>query len=165
MALTRKRSTTDTPSNRCHPVPIDGRGNVASRKPSREFGVKPTVVSDRQLTDDLARRVMGWGVHPDRYVTSGRSWISQWRFQPLKRLDEAFALLDHSTSHYRIEQTVDGAFTVQVRIDGHSGNASGVEKARAICLALGRALRLDGFGASTSHPKHRSRPQDRKEPK
>jgi hypothetical protein len=86
-------------------------------------------------------------------------------FQPMKHLDDAFALLDHAPSHYIIERSVNGTFSALVRIGGRVGKASSAEKARAICLALGQALQLDGFGASTSHPKHRPRPQDRKEPK
>lgn len=112
---------------------------------------------DGRLTDELARRVMGWGVHPDRYVKSGRTWIARWRFQPMEHLDDAFALLDRSQSRYTIQCESKEAFTVRVRIDRRIGSARSGQKARAICLALGRALQLDGFGDQTDRPSRTER--------
>lgn len=101
-------------------------------------------MTDQQLTDELAR-VMGWKPTRDRLVKPGRKWISRWRFQPLKRLEDAFAILEHSRSEYVIEQSAKTGFTVQVRIGGRVGMSSGEAKARAISVAVGRALHIDGL--------------------
>lgn len=102
-------------------------------------------VSDEKLTAELARRVMGWKPAPNRFVKSGRSWIPKWRFQPLKRLEDAFAVLEHSRCEYVIERSAKAGFTVQVRIGGRIGTAGGDVKARAISVAVGRALQIDGL--------------------
>ena len=100
-------------------------------------------MNDDRLTDELARRVMGWKVTPDRFVTQGRSWLPKWRFAPLRRLEDAFQLLDHAASEYLLA-TVDGhPFTVEVRVHGRNGKASGELKARAITLALAYALGVE----------------------
>jgi hypothetical protein len=100
-------------------------------------------MTDQQLTDELARFV-GWKPTRDRFV-NGRKWIPKWRFKPLKRLEDAFAVLDHSRSEYVIEQSEKAGFTVQVRIGGRVGTSSGQAKARAISVAVGRALHIDGL--------------------
>jgi len=99
-----------------------------------------------RLTEELARRVMGWRVCPDRYLKSGRDWVPRWRFQPLERIEDAFALLDQSSSQYKIERAGDGQFRVRVQIGRQVGRASGEGKASAICLALAQALQLDVSG-------------------
>jgi hypothetical protein len=76
---------------------------MTARQQSRGGGVARVAVNDRRLTDELARRVMNWGVHADRYVKPGRTWIAVWRFQPLRQVDNAFALLERSQSKYCIQ--------------------------------------------------------------
>src|SRR5512135_579772 len=105
----------------------------------------PLDFDEDTLTDALACQVLHWKVAPGRFLKADRGWIPRWRFQPLKQLDDAFSLLDQSGCRYIIKRSVDGTFSVQVRIGGRVGKASCGERARAICLALGRALRLDGF--------------------
>ena len=100
-------------------------------------------VNDSRLTDELARRVMNWGVHPDRYVKSGRSWLPKWRFSPLSRLDDAFQLLASSNSTYTLECAPGGALSVEVKIGERVGRASGKANARTITLALARAFGLE----------------------
>ena len=115
-------------------------------------------MTDEKLTAELACRVMGWKAAPDRFLKAGRSWIPRWRFQPLTHLDDAFALLDGSQSQYAIECESKGVFSARVRIGSHVGRAQGGEKARAICLALGRALQLDGFVDQTMRSSRRIPP-------
>ena len=100
-------------------------------------------MTDQQLTDELARLV-GWKPTRDRFV-NGRKWIPRWRFKPLKRLEDAFAVLEHSRCEYVIERSARAGFTAQVRIGGRVGTSSGEAKARAISVAVGRALHIDGL--------------------
>ena len=86
---------------------------------------------------------MGWKVAPDRFIKSGRSWLPKWRFAPFTRLDDAFQLLDRSASSYKLERVGSATFAVEVELDGRIGKASGEPKARAITLAVGRALGLE----------------------
>jgi hypothetical protein len=101
-------------------------------------------MTDQQLTDELAR-ALGWKPTPDRFVKSGRSWIPRWRFQPLKRLEDAFAVLEYLRCEYVIERSEKAGFTVQVRIGVRIGTADGEAKARAISVAVGQALQIDGL--------------------
>jgi hypothetical protein len=99
-------------------------------------------VNDDRLTDQLALRVMGWKVAPDRFVNSGRSWIPRWRFRPLEELADAFQLLDCAADHYVLKR--DGrSFTAEIRTGSRRGTASGELKARTITLAVARALGLE----------------------
>jgi len=118
-------------------------------------------LDEGKLTEALACQVLNWRIAPSRFLKADRGWIPRWRFQPLKQLDDAFFLLDQSGCHYTINRSVNGTFSAHVRIGGRVGKASCAEMARAICLALGQALQLEG--ASTSHPKYRPTPQDRKD--
>ncbi len=117
--------------------------------PKRARAIVENAVSftaDVRLTDELASRVMGWRVAPGRFLKAGRSWIPTWRFAPLSRLDDAFQLLDRSESTYKLERTHADAFSVEVRFGGRIGKASGEPKARAITLAIARALGLELLG-------------------
>ena len=100
-------------------------------------------MTEEALTAVLAERVMGWKVAPDRFIKSGRSWLPKWRFAPFTRLDDAFQLLDRSASSYKLERVGSATFAVEVELDGRIGKASGEPKARAITLAVGRALGLE----------------------
>jgi hypothetical protein len=73
-----------------------------------------------------------------------RRWTPAWRFQPTKRLEDAFRLLDAADpEEYSINFLRGGAFTVRVRISGTTGEASDTSKARAITHAVARALGLE----------------------
>ncbi|MFZ5926321.1 MAG: hypothetical protein ACOYX1_02625 [Acidobacteriota bacterium] len=90
---------------------------------------------------ELVRRVMGWGVAPDRFLIGNRSWIPRWRFQPLERLEDAFRLLEKAQpEHYSMGLDGSGRFSVEVRIGGKLGVARDELKPRAITLAIARAL-------------------------
>jgi hypothetical protein len=97
-------------------------------------------MSDDRLTEELARQILGWKSAPGRFLKSRRSWVPKWRFAPLVRLDDAFLLLDRSASTYKIERGANGAFVVQVSLDGRIGRSSGETKARSITTAIARAL-------------------------
>src|SRR5689334_8113271 len=100
-------------------------------------------MNEEKITAELVTRILGWTVTPDRFVTSGRSWLPRWRFAPFARLDDAFRLLEQLTSSYTLEGTPDGTFAVTIRLDGRIGEAAGEPKARVITLAISRALGLE----------------------
>jgi hypothetical protein len=100
-------------------------------------------MTEEALTAALAERVMGWKATPDRFIKSGRSWLPKWRFAPLTRLDDAFLLLDRAASHYRLVTVEGGTFTAEVQVGARTGKASGEPKARAITIAVARALGVE----------------------
>jgi hypothetical protein len=103
-----------------------------------------------ELTALLAEQVMRWTVAPDRYLMENRRWTPAWRFQPTKRLEDAFRLLDAADpEEYSINSRRGGAFTVRVQIGGIAGEAADTSKARAITHAVARAIGLEPEGC---HP-------------
>jgi hypothetical protein len=100
-------------------------------------------MSDQKLTDELARRVMGWKAAPDRFMKPGRGWIPRWRFQPLVDLADAFRLLDQVAHRYCLTSDGRRTFSVEVQVGTRRGKASGKHKARIITLAVARALGLE----------------------
>ena len=95
------------------------------------------------LTAELAQKVMGWNVAPDRFLVGNRSWIPRWRFQPLERIEDAFRLLEKAQpEHYSMGLDAGGRFFAEVRIGGRLGKARDDSKPRAITLALACALGL-----------------------
>jgi hypothetical protein len=96
------------------------------------------------LTALLAERVMGWTVAPDRFLTGKRGWTPRWKFQPFKRLDHAFRLLDQlAPEKFTMGATEDGCFWAKVRVAGTTGEAHESSKAMAITFAVARALGID----------------------
>jgi hypothetical protein len=101
-------------------------------------------MTPNELTDLLAKQVMRWTVAPGRYLMKNRRWTPAWRFQPTKRLEDAFRLLDAADpDDYSIYCRRGGAWTVRVQIGGIAGEASDTLKARAIAHAVARALGLE----------------------
>jgi hypothetical protein len=73
-----------------------------------------------------------------------RRWQPRWRFQPVKRLEDAFRLLEHAApQEFNMGAAEDGGFWVKVRVAGISGEAHEPSKQRAITFAIARALGLD----------------------
>ena len=101
-------------------------------------------MNDDRLTESLAIQVMGWRTAPGRFMKAGRAWIPSWRFAPLMNLEDAFGLLVASESTYTLRTGMGGLFEAEVRVGERVGKASGEPKARAITLALARALGLNG---------------------
>lgn len=100
-------------------------------------------MTDAQLTAKLAVEVLGWKTAPGRFVKPGRSWTPCWRFAPLKNVAQAFDLLHAAAAAYKLSGDSDGRFTAEVRIGRQVGKASGPQKARAICMAVARAIAVD----------------------
>ena len=100
-------------------------------------------MTEEQLTATLAKRVMGWEVAPDRFLTGNRSWIPRWKFNPLERLEDAFRLLDYAKPTRYAISLAGGAFEVEVESDGKVARAVDNSKPRAITLALARSLGLE----------------------
>lgn len=95
------------------------------------------------LTAILAQRVMNWRVGPNRYLTGNRHWMSLWRFQPLDRLPDAIRLLEAAApQQYTMQENANGLVSVRVQIGGTTGEARERSKARAIVLAIARALQI-----------------------
>lgn len=99
-------------------------------------------MNDDRLTEELAARVLGWRVTPDRFIMSGRTWIPRWRFRPLSELSDAFRLLDHAAAHYTLTRD-SSDFAVEAQVESCCGKAVGKQKARTITVAVARALRLE----------------------
>jgi len=95
------------------------------------------------LTSVLAKRVMQWGVAPERFLVGKRRWIPRWRLQPTERLEDAFRLLEEAEPRgYTMGRDAQGPFWVRVQIGEETGRAQDLSKPRAITLAVARALKL-----------------------
>jgi hypothetical protein len=93
------------------------------------------------LTEALAQRVMGWGVTADRYLTGNREWMPRWRFEPLTRTEDALRLLEAAApDRYEIRQERPGVYSAAVVIGRRVGEARADTKARAISMAVARAV-------------------------
>jgi hypothetical protein len=95
------------------------------------------------FTGLLAQRVLGWTVAPDRFLTGGRQWLPRWRFQPLKRLEDAFQLMNGAAPEEYTLGSEKGGFWAKVRIAGATGEAHESSQARAMTLAIARAIGLE----------------------
>ena len=99
-----------------------------------------------RLTDELAERVMGWAVKPDRFLTGNRRWIPRWRFQPAKHIADALQLLTAAAPEgYKIVADERGQFNVQTVIGGRTGHAVERLLPLAITLAVARAIGVNGL--------------------
>jgi hypothetical protein len=86
---------------------------------------------------------MGWRVAPERFLMDGRRWIPRWRFQPTTRLEDASRLLDAAAPEDFTMGAENGTYWAKVRVAGASGEARESSQARAITLAIARAMGLD----------------------
>ena len=100
-------------------------------------------MTDLELTSVLAERVLSWRGRGDRFIKPGRSWIPRWRFQPLANLGDAFVLLDRAGAQFSLTFDTNAEFMAIVQIAGTQGQATGTAKARAITMAVARALGLE----------------------
>src|SRR5579863_8080870 len=100
-------------------------------------------MTNDQLAAILADRVMGWTVAPERFMMGGRRWLPRWRFQPATRLEDAFHLLKRAApQEYATGATENGGFWAMVRVDGTTGEARESSQARAMTVAVARAIGL-----------------------
>lgn len=95
------------------------------------------------LTGLLARRVLGWTVAPDRYLIAHRQWLPRWRFQPLKRLEDAFRLMEQAAPEEYTLGSETGGFWARVRVKGTTGEAHEATQPRAVTYAVARALGIE----------------------
>jgi len=91
----------------------------------------------------LAERVMGWRVAPERFLKGERCWTPRWQFQPLRRLEHAFQLLEKANGQYTLTKAGDGTFMARVSIGDRHGSASGKSEAATITVAVARAIGID----------------------
>jgi hypothetical protein len=98
---------------------------------------------DARLIDALAMRILRWKPRRDRFMTSGRDWISKTRFQPLNDIKDAFRLLELVTDDFTLLSAHRGPFVAEVRLRGRIGRAAGTKKARTITLAIARLIGLE----------------------
>jgi hypothetical protein len=101
-------------------------------------------MTDESMTAALAERVMGWGVRPDRFVMDNRGWMPRWRFQPTEKIVDAFWLLEQAgPQEYMIQVDDKGDCRVHVRFGERTGYADSPSKARAISMAIARAVGIE----------------------
>jgi hypothetical protein len=97
-----------------------------------------------RLTALLAKRILGWRSGPDRFLMAGRRWLPRWRFQPTERMADASRLLEQaSPQDYAMGATESGGFWARVRIAGVTGEARESSQARALTVAIARAIGID----------------------
>lgn len=90
-----------------------------------------------ELTRELARRVLGWKTAPNRYIASDRRWLPKWRFQPTKKISDAFQLLQAGDAvDYVLRADRNGLFSAKIRTHVGSAEASASSLPLAICLAM-----------------------------
>jgi hypothetical protein len=101
-------------------------------------------MTNENLTALLAKRVMGWGVGPDRFLTGNRGWMSRWRFQPTEKLADALRLLEKAApEEYNMGGDSEGNVWVHIRIGDTTAEACGASKPHAITCAIARALGIE----------------------
>jgi hypothetical protein len=87
---------------------------------------------------------MGWRVGPERFMMDARRWLPRWRFQPATRLEDALRLLQRSASQdYATGAAENDVFWARVLIADVVGEARECSQARAITLAVARAIGLE----------------------
>ena len=101
-------------------------------------------MTSENLAALLAKRVMGWGVGPDRFLMGNRGWMPRWRFQPAEKLADALRLLEKAApEEYNMRGDSEGNVRVHLRIGASAGEACGASKPRAITYAIARALGIE----------------------
>src|SRR5271157_3769220 len=105
-------------------------------------------MTSENLAALLAKRVMGWGVGPDRFLTANRGWMPRWRFQPSEKLADALRLLEKAApEEYTMRGDSDGNVRVHVQIGDATGEACCASQPYAIACAIARALGIEVEGA------------------
>lgn len=98
-------------------------------------------MTNERLTVALAAHLMGWTIGPDRFLTSKRSWIPRWRFQPAEKLEDCFRLMEAAApDEYNITRDTEGNIEVRVRVAGTTGEARGKSVPDVITHAIAIAV-------------------------
>lgn len=115
-------------------------------------------MTEESLTGQLAQRIMGWNIAPDRFLKGARVWIPRWRFQPFRNIGDAFELLDVAKPDaYTLGYDGDEVFA-RIRVGGRIGEARSKSRPEAISLAIASAYGLLSSRSSASaRPKRISR--------
>jgi hypothetical protein len=101
-------------------------------------------MTDEALTRLLAERVMKWTATPDRFIQAQRKWTPRWRFQPCAIFEHAVHLLDAAEpSTYSLIADETRCFWARVNIDGAVGECRDRSRARAITIAVARAVGIE----------------------
>jgi hypothetical protein len=95
------------------------------------------------LSAALAERVMRWSVCPDRFLLGKRAWLPRWRFMPTENVADAFRLLDTAAPDSYSLGGGDGVYWARVLIAGVAGEARESSQARAIAVAIARAIGIE----------------------
>jgi hypothetical protein len=104
----------------------------------------PAIVGPEEFTTLLAVHVMGWEIGPDRYLMGRRRWSPRWRFQPLKRLEDAFRVLNAANpDEYTIHVSRGDGCSVRVRLGRKTVEHHDASQPRAISLAIAAVMDLD----------------------
>jgi hypothetical protein len=103
-------------------------------------------VTATQLEARLAERLLGWRTAPDRFLVGQRRWIPRWRFQPLRRMEQALELLQKAGARFTVTNADDGTAIAEVTVAGNVETASATSVSAAITLALSRAMGIDTEG-------------------
>src|ERR1700693_406868 len=91
-----------------------------------------------------AKRVMGWGVGPDRFLMGNRGWMPRWRFQPTEKLADALRLLEEAAPEaYSLRGDGKGNRRFHVRVGDATGEACEISKALAVTHAIARAVGIE----------------------
>jgi len=99
-------------------------------------------MNDRQVTAELAKRVMGWRVGKDRFLLPSRSWIKSWKFDPLQNVETALDLVKRANGTCSFDTAGTGLIQAEVKIGDRIARASGRNQARVITYALAEALEI-----------------------
>jgi hypothetical protein len=87
---------------------------------------------DRSVTALLAKRVMGWRTAPGRFLMKNRQWLRDHRFQPTKRIEDAYRVLEKAApKRYTIGGDETGVSFAEVQIGEVIGEARDTSNARA----------------------------------
>ena len=98
-------------------------------------------MNHNRLTSELAEKVMGWKVGPERFQTGSRMWIPRWRFQPTYRIEDAYKLLVAATPISSADGCdSSGLFWARVRVAGGLGFATAETRPLAITIAVAQAV-------------------------
>src|SRR5260370_30669101 len=110
-------------------------------------------MKSQHLASSVAKRVMGWGVGPARFLLGDRGWIVRRRFEPTKRIEDAFRLLEKAAPQCWTMGFDNGTFWVEVQIGGTTARACNDSKPLAISLAVAAAPK--DLARPSSDPRHR----------
>jgi hypothetical protein len=88
---------------------------------------------------------MRWRAAPDRFLLGARRWITRNQFDPCRKLEDAFRLLETAKPE-EFSMSARKGFEFEVRVlfpGGRVGEAQDTSKPRAITHAVARGLGIE----------------------